>query len=97
MNAAFALVFADPADRLCVLNITRKDKALRLVGFYAPSESVKRLDLFRRIELFLIKSGSVVLTDDWNSVLDRDIERIRKRLGTNYPDIKPFRKLYRQG
>lgn len=31
-NFVYALVFADPASRLCVLEITTKDKALSLIG-----------------------------------------------------------------
>ncbi len=36
--ATCALVLSDPAGRLCVLDVTIKDKAFRLIGVYANSE-----------------------------------------------------------
>lgn len=47
------LVFADLARRHCLLDLTIKDKGLRLGGVYAPNKNAERSDLFWPIEPFL--------------------------------------------
>ena len=37
LDATCALVLSDPAGRLCVLDVTIKDKAFRLIGVYGPN------------------------------------------------------------
>lgn len=46
VKAASALVFTDPAGRLCVLDITIKYKSFRLIEVYAPNKYMKRPDCF---------------------------------------------------
>lgn len=41
LHAACDLVFTDPAGRLCILDVTIKDKSLRLIGVYAPNLHMK--------------------------------------------------------
>lgn len=53
VKVACAHVIADLADRFYVLDITTKEKALRLIRIYASDSHAQRPDLFRRIEPFL--------------------------------------------
>lgn len=39
LDAICVLTFTDPADRLCMLDVTIKDVALHLTGVYAPNGS----------------------------------------------------------
>lgn len=90
VKAVCVLVFADSARRYCLLDLTIKDKAFRLVGVYAPNKHAERTDLFWRIEPFLMKfrRGRIVLAGYWNDVPDPDIDRIRVRSGINNLDLK---------
>lgn len=72
--------------RFCVLEVTIKNNALRLIGVYA-----ERPDLSRRINRPLTASPRAVLAGDWNTVIDTDEDSIGVRSGTNIPDVKPFR------
>ena len=64
------LVLSDPASRLCILDVTTKDKAFRLLWLYG-SDAVRELPtLFRRIEPYMTSSRRVILVSHWNVVLD---------------------------
>lgn len=80
VDAVCALVFTDPVDRLCVLDITIKNKALHLIRAYMPSDHAGYPDLFWQIELFLMTSHAVVLAGDGNAVLDADIDHHRGKI-----------------
>ena len=43
LGATCALVLSDPAGRLCVVDVTIKDKAFRLIGVYGPTLLVSSL------------------------------------------------------
>lgn len=60
LDAACALVFADPAGMQCVMVVTIKVKSLRIIGVYAHNDHAAGSELFRRIEPFFddISSGS---------------------------------------
>lgn len=45
LDSKYALVYADPGRRLCMLDITIEDKALLLNGVYSPNDHVEWLDL----------------------------------------------------
>lgn len=61
--------------RACVLCVNIKDKFLRFIWLYAPSDLAERPDLYRKVEVFLTRSRRVVLAGDWNAVLNTDIDR----------------------
>lgn len=61
LDAACAFIFADTAGRHCVVSVTMKDKALRLI---APSDHSAGSDFFQRIEAYLTTSHRVVLPGD---------------------------------
>lgn len=54
------LAFVDPTGSFFVLDVSRKDKALRLIGIYVLNDHTDWPDLFQRIETFLddMLSGS---------------------------------------
>lgn len=89
LDAAYAVVFANSVDRLCVLDAAINYKSLRLIKFYTPNNHVEMLDLFRGIEWFLT-SHEVVLAADWNTGLDINIDRLGERSNRNNTDLKPF-------
>lgn len=64
------------SDGQSMLDVTINDKVLHLNGVYAPNDRDERLDLFRRIEPFMITSDRVVSVDDWSAILDSDIDLI---------------------
>ena len=49
LDATYALVLSDPADRLCILDVTIKDKAFRLIGVYGPNAACDLPSFFQRI------------------------------------------------
>lgn len=51
-TASRVLVFADPEDRLCVVDVTIKGKSIRFIRVYAPNGHAKRATFFRRVEPF---------------------------------------------
>ena len=55
--ATCALVLSDPVGRLYVLDVTIKDKALRLIGVYGPNATSELPAFFRRIEPYVIPSN----------------------------------------
>lgn len=55
MASEFTLVFANPSDRICVLNVVIKNKSLCLIGLYATNDHVER-PIFRYLEPFLMTS-----------------------------------------
>lgn len=61
--------------RACVLCVNIKDKFLRFIWLYAPSDLAERPDLYWKIEVFLTRSRRVVLAGDWNAVLNTVIDR----------------------
>ena len=56
--------------RLCVLEVTIKDKAFRLIGVYGSNATRELPGFFRRIEPYVIPSKRVIFVGDWNAVLD---------------------------
>ena len=67
--ATCALVLSDPAGRLCILYVTIKDKAFRLIGVYGPNANSEQPAFFRRIKPYMIPSKRVILGGDWNAVI----------------------------
>ena len=89
--ATCALVLWDPAGRLCVLDVTLKDKAFQLIGIYGPNATSELPVLFRRIEPYVIPSKQVILVGDWKAVLDPNLDRGASSTGTNTLDARYFR------
>ena len=89
--ATCALVLSDPAGRLCVLDVTIKDKAFWLIGVYGPNATSELPAFFRRIEPYVIPSKRVILVGDWNAVLDPNLNRGASSTGTNTLDARYFR------
>lgn len=79
LDVTCALVFADPADRICVLGVTKNDKSLSLTGVYEPNDHVEQSDLFQQIKPFLTTSHWAVLAGEWNAILDPDLESYRRK------------------
>ena len=90
LDATRALVLSHPADRLCVLDITIKNKTFRLFGVYGPNATSELLAFFRRIEPYVIPSKRVILVGDWNAVLDPNLDSGAIRAGTNTLDARHF-------
>lgn len=62
-----------------------------MIKFYTSTEWCFFVFVFfLRIELFLTASCRVILAGVWNTVLDPDIDRTGKKLGTSSWDVKPF-------
>ena len=91
LDATCALVLSDPAGRLCVVDVTIKDKAFRLIGVYGPNACSELPAFFRRIEPYVIPSKRVILVGDWNAVLDPNLDRGAISAGTNTLDARYFR------
>ena len=54
------------------------------VGVYVPNTAVERVSFFRRLVPFLDNSKRLVLTGDWNAILDHKIDKVGRgasRLG----------------
>ena len=85
-----ALVLSDPAGRLCILDVTIKDKAFRLIGVYGPNITSELPTFFRRIEPYVVPSKRVILVGDWNAVLDPNLDRGAITAGTNTLDARYF-------
>ena len=90
LDASCALVLSDPAGRLCVLDVTIKDKAFRLIGVYGPNVTSELPPFFRRIEPYIVPSKRVILVGDWNAVLDPNLDRGATSAGTNSLDARYF-------
>ena len=91
LDASCALVLSDPAGRLCVLDVTIKDKAFRLIGVYGHNVTSELPAFFRRIEPYVVPSKRVILVGDWNAVLDPNLDRGASSTGTNSLDARYFR------
>ena len=52
------------AGRLCVLDVTIKDKAFQLIGVYGPKANSELPAFFRCIELYVIPLKRVILMGD---------------------------------
>ena len=89
--ATCALVLSDPASRLCVLDVTIKDKAFRLIGVYGPNAISEFPAFFRRIEPYVIPSKGVILVGDWNAVFDPNLDRGASSTSSNTLDARYFR------
>ena len=88
LDASCALVLSDPSGRLCVLDVTIKDKAFRLIGVYGPNVTSELPAFFWRIEPYVVPSKRVILVGDWNTVLDPNLEGLLVRVLTPWmPDI----------
>ena len=74
LDATCALVLSDPTGRLCVLDVTIKDKAFRRIGIYGPNAASELPAFFRRIEPYVTPSKRVILMGDWNAVLDPNLD-----------------------
>ena len=91
LDASCTLVLSDPAGRLCVLDVTIKDKAFRLIGVYGPNATSELPAFFRRIEPYVVPSKRVILVGDWNAVLDPNLDRGATSTDTNSLDARYFR------
>ena len=69
LDATCALVLSDPTGRLCVLDVTIKDKAFQLIGVYGTNVTSELPAFFLRIEPYVVPSKWVILAGDWNAVL----------------------------
>ena len=90
LDATCALVLSDPAGRLCVLDITIKDKAFRQIGVYGPNVTSELPAFFRRIEPYVVLSKRVILVGDWNAVLDPNLDGGAISASTNPLDARYF-------
>ena len=88
--ATCALLLSDPAGRLCVLDVTIKDKAFRLIGVYGPNATSELPAFIWRIEPYVIPSKQVILVGDWNAVPDSNLDRGASSTGTNTLDARFF-------
>ena len=86
-----ALVLSDLVGRLCVLDVTIKDKAFWLIEVYGPNAISKLPAFFRRIDPYVIPSKRVILAGDWNTVLDPNLDRGTSSTGTNTLNARHFR------
>ena len=91
LDASCALVLSDPAGRLCVLDVTIKDKAFRLIGVWGLNATSELPAFFRCIEPYVIPSKRVILVGDWNAVLDPNLDRGAISAATNTLDARYFR------
>jgi len=91
LHASCSLVFSDPTGRLCVVDATIEGRAFRFIGVYGPNATSELPDFFRRIEPYVTSSRRVVLTGDWNAVLDPRVDRGEGSRATNNLDAKHFR------
>ena len=91
--ATRVLILLDPAGRLCVLDVTIKDKAFRLIGVYRTNATRELPTFFRRIKPYVIPSKQVILAGDWNAILDPNLDREAINAGTNTLDAKHFASL----
>ena len=91
LDATCALVLSDPAGRLCILDVTIKDKAFRQIGVYVPNVNSELPAFVRRIEPYVVPSKRVILVGDWNAVVDPNLDRGAITLGTNTLDARHFR------
>ena len=88
--ATCALVLSDPAGRLCVLDVTIKDKAFQLIGVYGPNATSELSAFIWRIKPYVIPSKWVILVGDWNTVLDPNLDRGAISADTNILDARQF-------
>ena len=90
LNASCALVLSDLAGRLCVLDITLKDKTWRLIGVYEPNANCELPNFFRHIEPYMIPSRQAILVGDWNVILDPNLDQEVTSSATNTLDPRHF-------
>ena len=90
LDATCALVLSDLAGSLCVLAVTIKDKAFRLIGVYGPNATSELPAFSRRIEPYVVLSKRVILVGDWNAVLHPNLDRGAISAGTNTLDARHF-------
>lgn len=83
LNVVGAIVFADLVCRICLLDVTIKDKFIRFISVYASNDHEKLPDLFRPIEPLLTMSRRVVLAGECHAVFEPYIDRFEERSGTN--------------
>ena len=57
------------------MDVTIKDKALRLIGVYGPNATSELPAFFRRIEPYVIPWKRGILVRDFNAVLDPNLDR----------------------
>ena len=91
LDSTCALVLSDPVSRLCVLDVTIKDKAFQLIGVYGPNATSELPAFFRCIEPYVVPSKRVILVGDWNAILDPNLDRGAICAGTNTLDARHFR------
>ena len=60
----------------CVLDVTIKDKAFRLIRVYGPNVNSELPAFFLRSEPYVIASKRVILVGDWNALLDLNLDRV---------------------
>ena len=96
LDATCALVLLDLAGRLCVLDVTIKDKAFQLIGVYGHNATSELPAFFRRIQLYVVPSKQVILVGDWNAFLDPNLDRGAISAGTNTLDARYFRDFVQQ-
>ena len=75
-NAEYSFVFSDSKGRLCVLDITIKDKTFCFIGIYGPNATSELPDIFWRIEPFAMKSRRIIFAGDLNAVHDPNVDRV---------------------
>ena len=73
-----------------VLDVTIKDKVLRLIGVHRPNATSELPAFFWRIKPYVIASKQVILVEDWNAVLDPNLDRGAISVGTNTSDARHF-------
>ena len=75
----------------CVLDVTIKDKAFRLIGVYGPNVTSELPAFSRRIEPYVVPSKRVILVGDWNAVLDPNLVPALVAPLSNSLDARYFR------
>lgn len=67
LDATCSLAFADPASRLCVLDVTIK---FQFIGVYAPNDYGERKAFFGWIDRVIIPLKQEFFPSDWNAIFD---------------------------
>ena len=79
LDADVDIVFAGDGSRLVVADVAVKSFKFRLVAVYAPNIAAERVSFFRRSAPFRDESMRLVLTTDWNAILDPKTDKVGRR------------------